>query len=264
MKNFNGQYCFNHSSGEEVYLFTLRNEKGTEVSITNYGAIITSFRIRQADGNFNDIVLGFERVEDYLSEEYLAGYPYFGAAIGRYANRIKNGEFDIDGKKYLVAKNKITDHLHGGHEGFDKKVWQNASGSDNTLSLKYKSPDGEEGYPGALDVELKFKLNDNDELTYEYFAQTDKTTAVNLTHHSYFNLHNGDGPIGSHQVKICSAAILEQDDNFVVNGNPISVNNSRYDFRQLKRIDKDWNPVDGYDQSFVLEENNDELKLAAV
>src|ERR1700741_1727160 len=108
MENLNGQYCFKHLSGEDIYLFTLNNTKGTEVCITNYGAIITSFKIRRADGTINNIVLGFDKVENYLSDEYLAGYPYFGAAIGRYANRIKNGEFNIDGKKYILKKNKVT------------------------------------------------------------------------------------------------------------------------------------------------------------
>jgi aldose 1-epimerase len=255
MQNNNGIFCLTHYSGEDIYLFTLRNIKGTEVCITNYGAIITAFKIPAANGSFNDIVLGFDDVEDYLLEQYLAGYPYFGAAIGRYANRIKNGEFGIDGKKYSVAKNKGTDHLHGGVNGFDKKVWTPPSGSEKTLSLIYISKDGEEGYPGNLESTVSFELTDNNELIYKFTATTDEPTAVNLTHHSYFNLNNGNGTINDHLVRINSTAILEQDDNFVVTGKAISVEKTPYDFRQLKRIDRDWDPADGYDQSFVVDEN---------
>src|SRR5687768_7020179 len=240
MEKTKERFCFTYSSGEDIYLFTLCNTKGTEVCITNYGAIITSFKVMQGNGDVNDIVLGFDKVEDYLSEDYLAGYPYFGAAIGRYANRIKNGEFNIDGKKYLLEKNKVTDHLHGGVNGFDKKVWTCAFNSANSLTLKYKSNDGEEGYPGKLETELSFELTDNDELIYEYNARTDKPTIVNLTHHSYFNLNSGNGNIGDHLVKINSAAILEQDDNFVVTGKSLPVVNTMYDFNKTKRIDKNW------------------------
>lgn len=207
------------------------------------------------DGSFNDIVLGFDKAEDYLSEQYLGGYPYFGAAIGRYANRIKNAAFRIDGKKYSLQKNKGADHLHGGVNGFDKKVWKHLTCSEKTLSLAYRSPDGEESYPGNLETTLRFELTDDDELIYEFAATTDKPTAVNLTHHSYFNLNNGHGIINDHLVRINSSAILEQDNNFVVTGNAILIEKASYDFRRLKRIDKDWDPADGYDQSFVVDEN---------
>jgi aldose 1-epimerase len=255
MQNNNVVFCFSHYSGEDIYLFTLRNIKGTEVCITNYGAIITSFKIAAAEGNFNDIVLGFDNVEDYFSEQYLAGCPYFGAAIGRYANRIKNGEFGIDGKKYSLVKNKGADHLHGGEEGFDKKVWRYHSGSKKELMITYRSINGEEGYPGNLDSMLRFELTDNNELIYEFTATTDEPTALNLTHHSYFNLDNGRGTIKDHLVRINSSAMLEQDDNFVVTGKTISVGKTPFDFRQLKRINKDWNNEDGYDQSFIVDKN---------
>ncbi len=263
MKNLNGQYCFTHPGGEAIYLFTLTNERKTSVSITNFGAIITSFKVQKPDGTFNDIVLGFDKVEDYFSPEYLAGYPYFGSVIGRYANRIKNGMFRIDGREYVVAKNKSGDHLHGGWEGFDKKVWDYVSSSDQDLTLKYLSPDGEEGYPGNLWVELRFQLTDDDALIYEFIAETDKPTAINLTHHSYFNLNNGNGTINGHSARIHASAILEQDDNFVVTGKQIPVAGSKYDFLQFKRTDHDWIPEDGYDQSFVLDKEPGDMQLAA-
>lgn len=268
MQKNEGRFCFTHTSGEDIYLFTLCNIKGTEVCITNYGAIITAFKIKQSDGRVHDIVLGFDKVESYLSEEYLSGYPYFGAVIGRYANRIKNGEFKIDGVVYSVAKNKGSDHLHGGLQGFDKKVWKCKSNSSNELVLSYKSPDGEEGYPGNLETTLCFQLTDKNELVYEFTAVTDKATAINLTHHSYFNLNNGAGTIDDHIIKINSSAILEQDNNFVVTGKSISVENTLYDFRSPKHINMNWLPEDGYDQSFVLDkdapiDSNSGLKFAA-
>ncbi|HKZ66280.1 MAG TPA: aldose epimerase family protein [Chitinophagaceae bacterium] len=256
MEKSKAQFCFTHSSGEDIYLFTLSNTKGTEVCITNYGAIITSFKIKQADGDSNDIVLGFDKVEDYLSEEYLAGYPYFGAAIGRYANRIKDAEFSIDDKKYRLQKNKVTDHLHGGDNGFDKKVWSFVSGAEKTLTLKYKSIDGEEGYPGNLETKLRFELTDTNELIYEYTAATNKPTAVNLTHHSYFNLNNGKGSIDDHLVKINAASILGQDNNFIVTGKALPVANTIYDFKKARRIDESWNADDGYDQTYLIENTN--------
>ena len=216
--------------------------------------LLHRLKYRQHGGKINDIVLGFDKPEDYLSEKYLANYPYFGAVLGRYANRIKNGTFSIDGVTYLLARNRAPDHLHGGNTGFDKKVWKCDSFSNKKLLLKCKSADGEEGYPGNLDTELCFELTDNDELIYEFTASADKPTAVNLSHHSYFNLKNGCGTIGDHLVKINSSFILEQDDNFVVTGKNFPVAQSLYDFRQPRRIDKDWNATDGYDQTFVLDE----------
>ncbi|MEJ0104924.1 MAG: hypothetical protein WDO19_21265 [Bacteroidota bacterium] len=147
-------------------VFRLVNKKGTEALISNYGALILSFKIKKEDGSANDIVLGFDTPEDYLDETYLANYPFFGAAVGRYGNRIKNGKMEIDGKKYQLAINMGTDHIHGGISGFDKKVWDVISFDQqkNILELSTKSPDGEEGYPGNLDVTIKFELNENNEL----------------------------------------------------------------------------------------------------
>lgn len=258
------QSCFNYS-GEDIYLFTLRNEKGTEVCISNYGAIITAFRIRQSNGEVNDIVLGFDKIEDYLSEQYTADYPYFGAAIGRYASRIRNGEFNINGTKYSLNRNNGANHLHGGTSGFDRKVWQVVSHMDApraTLILHYRSPDGEEGYPGALDIELRFELTDEDELSYEYRARSEKTTPVNLTHHSYFNLDIQKGRIDEHLVRINAPAVLEQDNEAVVTGNLHAVDHTRYDFRRFRRIDADWHPEDGFDQSFILEDTGDSSPAA--
>jgi aldose 1-epimerase len=261
MENTEGQYCFTHLSGEDIYLFRLGNTKGTEVCITNYGAIITSFRIMKPDGSKTNIVLGFDDVKDYLREDYLADYPYFGAAIGRYANRIKNGQFSLGNKKYKLAINKAPDHLHGGETGFDKKAWTATSYTANRLSLAYRSVDGEEGYPGNLDAEIHFELTEENELVYQFTARTDQATPINLAHHSYFNLNNGEDTIGSHEVTIHADKILEQDDNFVATGTEVPVSGTTYDFTQSRRIDSDWAADDGFDQTFVL--NNEGIENVA-
>lgn len=261
--NTNKKYCFTNSDGEDIYLFTLCNASGTEVCITNYGAIITSYKIRMPDGRLNDIVLGFDKVEEYLSEAYLKQYPYFGAVCGRYANRIKHGRFSIGNKEYQVTQNKGNDQLHGGYEGFDKKTWQLVNFNDSTLELKYLSKDGQEGFPGNLETTIRFSLNDNSEFSYEFSATTDKATAVNLTHHSYFNLDNGEGTIEDHEIIIYSSEILVQDEGLVCNGEFKKVENTIYDFRNFKKINENWNRVNGYDQCFIIDNKLNEVSLVA-
>ena len=260
------QFCFTDSSGEDIYLFTLRNTRGTEVLITNFGAIITSLKIKLPGDRTNDIVLGFDKVEDYFSKDYLAEYPWFGCAVGRYANRIKNAEFEIDGKKYHLSKNRGNDHLHGGINGFDKKVWKIVSFGETPgsyLELKHNSPDGDEGYPGNLDVIIRFELNDQNELSYEYTAFCDMPTVVNLTRHEYFNLDNGNGTIEDHELKIYASKTLDQDDNLTANGKISSVVNTGFDFSEFHSIGQRMNKEDGYDKTFVLDDTKKEIKLVA-
>jgi aldose 1-epimerase len=228
--------CFKNNWGEDIYLFSLTNKQGTTVSITNYGAIITAFKVKTNDGSFNDIVLGFDNVEEYFTENYLKHYAYLGAACGRYANRIKNGKFVLDGKEYQLTQNMGNDILHGGKEGFDKKTWKLVSIGEATLELKYISKDDEEGFPGNLETIIRFELNDDNELSYEFIATTDKPTAVNLTHHSYFNLNNGKATIEDHDVKINASYILAQDDGLVCNGEFIAVANNQYDSGYSKQL----------------------------
>jgi aldose 1-epimerase len=256
MEKTSQQFCFTHPGGEDIYLFTLSNSTGSKVIITNYGAIITSFLIEQKNGSVNDIVLGFDDVALYMDKKYQTNYPYFGAAIGRYGNRIKSGRFMIDGKDYQVKQNLGTEHLHGGEIGFDRVVWQLDNLTANTLTLKYLSKDGEEGYPGNLHVTLRFELTNDNELIHEYSAVTDKPTPVNLTHHSYFNLDNGEDNINAHHVKINASFILVQDDTLTVTGELLPVKGTMYDFREFKPINKDWDMNKGYDQSFVVDNSS--------
>ena len=255
-------FCFSRG-GEDIYLFILCNTSGTKVSISNYGAIIRSFKIIQNNNRINDIVLGFDKMEDYFSPTYLSQYSYIGAACGRYANRIKDGRFSIDGKNYQLTQNEGNDQLHGGREGFDKKIWQLVSFNNSILELSYSSPDGEERFPGNLTTHIRFELNEQNELSYEFSARTDKATAVNLTHHSYFNLNNGIGTIEDHEVKINASRILAQDEGLVCNGDFIPVEGTRFDFRNFKAVLKDGESKIGYDQCFVIDKKDDELCMVA-
>lgn len=247
------QSCGQHPNGKEIYHFTLTNQAGTEVKITNYGAIITAIKVKKSDGTFNDIVLGFDKPSDYWSEEYLKNYPYFGAVIGRYGNRINTASFEIDGTMYQLNGQQPTFILHGGKEGFDKKVWDVISKDNGTLTLQYISPDGEEGFPGNLKVQIIFKLNDNNEFSYEFKAETDKATAVNLTHHSYFNLNNGEGNILNHHLKINASGYLEQDSNLCCSGKVLDVKGTRNDFTKYNETGKIENYDEGIDISFPLD-----------
>ncbi len=223
-----------------------------EIKITNYGAIIMSVIVPDASGKRNDIVLGFDRPEDYWAEEYLENYPYFGAAIGRYGNRIDKASFTIDSQEYLLNSKSPGFQLHGGVEGFDKKVWKRADAEDDKLVLEYISPDGEEGFPGELTVRIAFHLSDQNELSYTYTAQTTKATAVNLTHHSYFNLNNGEGSIHEHYLKVHADHYLEQDANFCTTGKVLDVAGTRNDFKEFRQTGTIDRADLGIDISFPL------------
>lgn len=266
MSNTAGKYCFTHATGEKVYLFALRNAMGTEVLITNYGAIISSFKIKLANGKVNDIVLGFDNIEDYLDDDYLNDYPWFGAAVGRHANRIKDAAFEIDGTKYHLTKNRGNNQLHGGEGGFDRKVWQFVAQGEaphHWIELKYISKDGEEGFPGNLEVIIRYELNNENEFSYEYKATCDKATVVNLTHHGYFNLNNGKGTVEDQEVKIYSAAVLEQDENLVATGNVFPVVNTAFDFNEFVQIGNGLKRIEEFDKSFVVDKNNESLVAEA-
>lgn len=258
-------YCFPASSGQDVFLFTLSNSAGTEACITNYGGIITSFSVLTPDNTRNDIVLGFDKVEDYLSATYLSQYPYFGCVVGRTANRISNASFEIDGKEYQVTANFGKNQLHGGKEGFDKKVWDVTGFGESPaawVEMKYVSPDGEEGYPGNLDVWVRFELTEENELSYTFTARTDKATAVNLTHHGYFNLDNGQGDIKDYELKIYSSQVLDQNEELCTTGTVIPVKDTVYDFRSFIKIGDRLNEVPEFDKSYVVDKNNDPAGLA--
>ncbi len=225
-----------------------------EVELSNYGALIKSITIPDKNGIPVDVVLGFDNLSDYFSPEYLNAYPYLGTIVGRCANRIGHATFEIDGKQYQVSANTPPHQLHGGFEGFDKKLWKIKSISEtpeSQLVLTYLSPDGEEGFPGNLQVEASFTLTDQNELKLEFTAQTDAPTPVDLTHHGYFNLDGDASPIFDHSLKIDADAWLGQYPDCLTTGEIIPVKNSDKDFTNSRKV-KSSADFEGYDQAFIL------------
>ena len=247
-------------NGKEIIAIELINNKGSLVKIFNYGTIINKFIVTNAKDEKQDIVLGFDDFSGYISENYLANYPYFGAIIGRYANRIKDAKFELSQQEFQLSKNNGEDCLHGGNEGFDKKVWdiiQLTETPHARVTFQYFSIDGEENFPGDLAVQLTFELTNNDELILTYQADTDEATPINLTHHSYFNLSPSHDKINNHIHQIYASNYLEQDDNYVVTGKLIPVVDTKYDFTTSKQISEN-----AYDQTYVLDKKYGELTLA--
>lgn len=245
-----------HPNGKEVFKVVLTNQNGMRVTITNLGNIISALEF-----NGVNLVLGFEDLKHYLSPAYLTSYPFLGAVIGRTANRIKDGRFELDGKSYQLAQNLGRDSLHGGVEGFDKKVWEiiAINEEENSVRFRYKSPDGEEHFPGNLIIDQEYKLTESNELIMDSFAETDAPTLINLTHHDYFNL-NGSGSIGKHRVRINAREYLGQDDQLVADGRKIPVEGTVYDFQTTKEVLTD---KPEYDQSFCIQDADGSLQLAA-
>ncbi|WP_397447690.1 aldose epimerase family protein [Polaribacter sp. R77954] len=243
-----------------VKSFTLKNEKGMEVSIITYGGIITSLKVPNKKGVSEDVVLGYNSLTDYEKSS-----PYFGALIGRYGNRIANGKFSIDGKEYSLKTNNDSNHLHGGVKGFDKVVWSaEVLKEKGALKLSYVSKDMEEGYPGNLHTEVIYTLTNDNTLVVDYKATTDKKTIVNLTQHSYFNL-SGDfsKPILDHIVTINADKFVPVDKNLIPTGKLKDVANTPFDFRQPKTIGQEINAENeqlkrglGYDHCWVLNDQN--------
>jgi len=244
--------------GKEVIAVELTNSQGSTVKVYNYGAIISRFIITNAAGRKQDILLGFDDIDGYINEDYLANYPFLGAVIGRYSNRIKDGKFSVLGVDY-----QLTSNLHGGDNGFDKKVWDILPTIDPSLTLQYISPADEENFPGNLTVQLTIKLSDEDELILDYRATTDKATPVNLTHHSYFNLSETGGTVAEHHHRMAASRYLQQDGDYVATGVILPVEGTMHDFLAGKLIGADWNPAEGYDQSYVLDKPYQELGLAS-
>lgn len=256
--------AFGKADDKDVSLFTLTNAKGTQVKISTYGGVVTSWVAPDKNDKRSSIVLGFDSLSGYLAKP-----PYFGALIGRYGNRIAMGKFKIDGTEYTLATNNAPNHLHGGNKGFDKVVWEAVTENDSIPSLKlsYFSKDGEEGYPGNLTVDVQYTLTDDDELKIEYNASTDKATVINLTNHSYFNL-TGDvtNTIADHLLQIDAENYTPVDSTLIPTGEIKSVKGSPFDFTQATKIGLRIDSVKGgYDHNFVLNKKDATLlKVATV
>lgn len=252
--------------GQDVEVFTLKNINGIEIKAINHGGIITSIKTPDRNGAMADIVLGFDSLDGYFSD-----HPYFGAIIGRYGNRIANGRFSLDKINYRLATNNGAHHLHGGNKGFDKQVWTAEVIGSNAIRLSRVSPDGEEGYPGALQVAVVYSLTNYNEFIVEYQANTDLPTHVNLTQHSYFNLAGaGNGDVREHQLMIAADHYTPVDASLIPTGEIAAVDGTPFDFRKPTTIGARINAAHpqikhggGYDHNFVLNRKGDALQLAA-
>ena len=254
---------------KKVDLYSFKNENGMQVDIINYGGIITSLKVPDKNGETENIVLGYSKLKDYINEN-----PYFGSIIGRYGNRIAKGKFNLNGNQYTLATNNDENHLHGGNIGFDKVIWDaetKINSNSSSLILKYLSRDMEEGYPGNLYTTVTYKITNDNSVEIKYEAQTDKTTVINLTQHSYFNL-SGDfnQSILNHKVKINANQFLPVNKSLIPTGNKLNVSMTPFDFRDYKEIKKDINADDlqlnygnGYDHCWVLNDYKNGYRLVA-
>ena len=250
--------------GRQVDLYTLKNEHGMIVQVTNYGGKIVSIIVPDRDGDFDDVVTGYESIDDYLK-----GDGSFGAIIGRYGNRIAKGKFVLEGKEYTLAQNNGNNHLHGGINNFSKAVWNviEHETTDHKLTLTYFSKDGEEGYPGNLEVRVVYTVSEKNELIIDYYATTDKTTIVNLTNHSYFNLEGGSfEPVYDHMLQINATHFVPGNKELIPLGELWEVKDTPMDFTISTavgaRINADYEQLrhgGGYDHTYVLDNEKGEL-----
>ena len=250
-----------YSEGKEADLYILTNKNGVEVSITNYGGTVVSIKVPDRNGVFEDVVAGYDNVQDYV-----AGKNNFGGTIGRYANRIGHAEFVLNGVTYKLAKNNGENHLHGGIRGFNKVLWTAddiANPKLPVLHLRYLSRDGEEGYPGNLNVSVSFALTDKNELKIDYQATSDKDTVINLTNHSYFNLA-GTGNVLGHQLTLFASRFTPVDSGLIPTGELRRVDGTPFDFRKSTAIgsrigenDEQLKRGNGYDLNWLLDTGGD-------
>jgi len=256
--------------GQAADIYTLTNANGAKARITNYGAIVVELWVPDRDGKLGDVVLGYDKLADYIKDT-----PYFGAIVGRYGNRIAHGKFTLEGRPYTLATNWKMHHLHGGKKGFDKVVWQAEpvqTADAVALKLTYLSKDGQEGYPGNLNVTVTYRLTNDNALKIEYEATTDKATPVNLTHHGYWNLAGaGTRDILDHALTINADKFTPTNDTLIPTGELPSVAGTPFDFRKSVRIGEHINDDDqqlkyggGYDHNWVLNRTlTGDLELAA-
>jgi aldose 1-epimerase len=254
--------------GRPVDGYTLANDAGMAAKIMTYGGILMSLQVPDRHGRLTDVVLGFDTLTPYLGE-----HPYFGAIIGRYANRIARGRFRVQDVDYQLACNNGPNHLHGGRTGFDRRLWRarpSGSEAEPQLTLSYLSPDGEEGYPGNLQTEVAYTLTARNELRLDFRAQTDAPTIINLSHHAYFNLA-GYGTVLDHHLRLLADRFLPVDDTLIPTGEQALVAGTAMDFQRLTPIGSRLQPDDeqlrraagGYDHNWIVTKASGRCQLAA-
>ncbi|MFF2587977.1 aldose epimerase family protein [Peribacillus butanolivorans] len=264
------QRDFGKVDGQTTCLFTMKNNSGMEMTCSNYGCIITKILVPDSNGTLENIVLGFNNLEEYIQYS-----PYFGSVIGRVAGRIKGAQFEIDGITYTLEQNENSNHLHGGNRGFHNVIW-NATVKENeeeiTIEFTYMSPDGEEGYPGNVNMKVQYTLTNNNELLISYYGTTDQKTLLNVTNHTYFNLSgNLKRDILDHTLTINSDEFLELNNELLPTGQILEVKNTSFDFRKERKIidglrsphSQNILAGEGYDHPFLLSTNHQqEIRLA--
>ena len=251
--------------GSVVKRYTLKNKNGVVAKVIEYGAILSELWVPDRNGQAGNVVAGFDNLAQYLN-----GHPFFGATTGRYANRIAKGRFTLEGKEYTLATNNGPNALHGGLKGFDKQLWKSeplpTKAGEQGVRFTYLSKDGEEGYPGNLNVTVAYTLTDDNALTIDYSATTDRTTIVNLTNHSYFNLA-GSGDILNHELRVHADRYTPVNDLLIPTGELAPVAGTPFDFQQTTKIgarfDQLTNNPRGYDHNLVLKRKNSGLEAIA-
>jgi len=262
MKSSITEQPFGTHEGETITKYTLTNAGGMQVGIINYGGTITDIITADKAGNKGNVVLGFDSLSGYLQK----GNPYFGSLVGRYGNRIANGKFTLDGQQYTLAGNNNGNSLHGGVKGYDKVVWKAEKlPGDSSLQLTYISKDGEEGYPGNLNIKVVYTLGSDNGLKIDYTATTDKATPVNLTNHAYYNLSAGkDSTILGHDLMLNADKFTEVNDKLIPTGKLPDVKGGPMDFTRSKMIGKEIQQVKGgYDHNWILNKKGNDLDKAA-
>ena len=253
-------------NNEVVELYRLKNANGMEALITNYGASVVSLHVPDRNGKSDDVVMGYDSIRGYYN-----GKSYFGCVVGRYANRIAKGQFQLEGQSYTLAKNNGPNTLHGGMKGFDKVVWSGKQ-EDSVVTLTYVSKDGEEGYPGTVTISVRYTLKNVNSLVMDYSASTDKTTILNVANHSYFNLEGqGKGDILDHELMINADGFTPVDSTLIPTGEIMKVAGTPFDFTTPHKIGERINDTTdqqiryglGYDHNFALNGKSGELRLAA-
>jgi aldose 1-epimerase len=247
--------------GSEVTAIKIFNENGMTATVISYGATLISVTMPDKHGDEGEITLGFDSIDGYLNR-----HPYFGSTVGRYANRISKAKFFLDGNEYSLYKNDGNNHLHGGQNGFDRQIWHykiSSKQSEITVTFSRTSEDGEEGYPGNVDVSVSFTLTDSNDIVFEYRAETDKPTPVNLTNHTYWNLAGPGKSVLNHTLKLYAQSYLSIDNELIPDGAINGVTQSPFDFTVEKAFGTDIDRTDGYDHCFILN-SADEIKPAAL
>lgn len=261
------KHLFDTFENNDIYLYRLSNKTGAYAEILNYGGIIRSVCIPDKDSKLTDVVVGFDKMDGYLA----AKSAYYGALVGRYANRIKNSEFTLNNVTYRLNKNNGYNHLHGGLKGFDSKIWDVETSGDNYIKLSIFSKHMEENYPGNLHVSVTYTFDDTNTLSIKYEAFSDMDTILNMTNHAYFNLNgHNHGYIGDHYLKIYASNYTPTDDESIPTGDISPVEGTVFDFREYRKLheglvseEADILSAKGYDHNFVLDKENSRFDIAA-